>query len=120
MAKKRAKVGMILECGPDGADVQVCTHLGARLNAAIEVSSITLDNKPNLIENCGAAAARLLEDGCKRVLVVWDLFPPWRQRPLRPCRHKDREGIFHSLQAAGVSRDDVHLICIREELEACG
>lgn len=118
MAKQRAKVGMILECGPDGADVQVCRHLAALLDTHVEVLSVTMNNKPNLIENCGAAAAQLLEDGCARVLIIWDLFPAWRERGLKPCRHKDREQIFLSLQSAGVSRADVHLICIREELEA--
>src|SRR5260370_8298805 len=52
------------------------------------------------------------------VLIVWDLYPPWREKGEKPCRRDDRQAIFHSLDAAGVSPDRVALVCIREELEA--
>ena len=70
------KVGMIFECGPDGADKKVCEHLARMLQPDIEISSVTLDNKPNLLSGCGATAAQLLEDGCDRIIVIWDLHPP--------------------------------------------
>jgi hypothetical protein len=47
------KVGMIFECGPDGADKKVCEHLAYQLDPDIEISSVTLTNKPGLVENCG-------------------------------------------------------------------
>ena len=72
------KVGLIFECGPDGADKQVCEDLAKRVDDQIEINSITLDNKPILIETCGDAALELLNDGCQRVVIVWDLYPPWR------------------------------------------
>lgn len=113
------KVGFIFECGPNGADKQVCEHLARLLVPTIEIRSITLENKPNLLAGCGQFAAGLLsDDGCDRVLVVWDLFPAWRLKGAKPCRREDREAIFQSLQQARVPPERVQLICIQEELEA--
>ena len=111
------KIGMIFECGPEGADLKVCTHLVTRLSPGVVVVPATLTNKKIMIADCGVIAAGLLDtDGCVHVLIVWDLFPPWRDQ--KPCRHKDRQNIFASLDAAGVPRDQVSLVCITEELEA--
>jgi hypothetical protein len=110
--------GMIFECGPEGADEQVCTLLARRLVADIEITAVALGNKPRLIAGCGTAAANLLRDGCERVLIVWDLYPPWREEGDKPCRREDREDILQSLDRAGVRPADVRLVCIREELEA--
>lgn len=109
---------MIFECGPEGADLQVCQELTRRLNPAIVVSPATLDNKPKLIRDCGKAAARLFSEGCKRVLIIWDLYPAWREKGVKPCRREDREAIQASLKEAGISPAKVGLICIQEELEA--
>ena len=112
------KVGMVFECGPQGADVKVCRLLAKRLRADIEISPVTLGNKPQLIQDCGNAAAQLLREGCERVVIVWDLYPPWREKKARPCRKEDRERILASLQDAGVASSNIYLVCIREELEA--
>ncbi|OGG56219.1 MAG: hypothetical protein A3F84_10135 [Candidatus Handelsmanbacteria bacterium RIFCSPLOWO2_12_FULL_64_10] len=112
------KVGMIFECGPDGADKKVCEHLARMLLPEIEISSVTLGNKPKLISECGLAAAQLLGEGCERVVIVWDLYPPWRKSGQRPCRRADREAIAQSLSRAGVRSRRVYLVCIAEELEA--
>jgi len=111
-------VGMIFECGPEGADVKVCTYLARRLRPEIVISPVTLTNKPNLIAKCGDAAAELLNGGSERVVIVWDLYPAWRERGGRPCRKEDRENIRKSLVEAGVDAAKVHLVCIQEELEA--
>jgi len=110
------KIGFIFECGPKGPDVKVCRHLVEQLDASIEFDYVALDNKQNLISECGVAAGTLLDSGCQKVIIVWDLFPPWRD--MKPCRHEDREGIFRSLQAEGVDLNQVELVCISEELEA--
>ena len=55
------KVGLILECGPQGADKAVCEHLAKLLDPEIEIVTLTLDNKPGLIENCAEAATTLFE-----------------------------------------------------------
>jgi len=112
------KAGIVFECGPHGPDRQVCEYLAQKLAPGIEISSVTLDNKPNLVSECGKATASLLDEGCERVIIVWDLYPPWRERGERPCRREDREAIFQSLAQAGVTSSYVYLVCIREELEA--
>ncbi|MBX3277589.1 MAG: hypothetical protein KF868_06245 [Acidobacteria bacterium] len=110
------KVGLILECGPEGADKKVCELVLRRIVTDIEIVTITLDNKPNLVERCGESALRLIIDGCERVVIVWDLHPPWRYS--RPCRKEDRENIGQSLNNSGLHNTGVYLVCIEEELEA--
>lgn len=112
------KIGLILECQPDGPDQQVCEYLLEQLQPNAEVISITLSNKLNLIARCGDTAAQLFQESCQRVIIVWDLYPPWRPRGDNPCRREDREEIFRSLEQAGVALANVYLVCIREELEA--
>lgn len=96
------KVGMIFECGPMGADRKVCEHLAIRLCPDLEIKSVTLDNKPNLLSGCGVVAAQLLEEGYSPVVIVWDLYPAWRERGAKPCRKEDREEIVSSLASEGV------------------
>jgi hypothetical protein len=110
------KVGMIFECGPEGADRKVCEYLARRLDPSLRLTSITLGNKKNLLADCGKAAAYMLVEGCERVVIVWDLHPSWRESP--PCRKEDREHILRALKAADVDTAKVFLVCIEEELEA--
>jgi hypothetical protein len=112
------KVGMIFECGPAGADKGVCELLARRLEPSIQIMSITLDNKPKLLADCGEAAAQLLKDGCNRVVIVWDLYPPWREGGFKPCRRVDRDAVVQSLTKARVPCRNVYFVCIEQELEA--
>jgi hypothetical protein len=116
--KEPVKVGIICECGPQGAEVQVFPELARRIDASLEIDCVPLDQKPRLIRECGRVAANLLAQGCNRVAIVWDLYPAWRERKSRPCRREDRLAIHESLSAAQVDSERVKLICIREELEA--
>jgi len=109
------KIGFIFECGPDGADVQVCQILVSKIRPEIECITRTLDNKPNLVNDCGKVADMLLEE-CRHVIIIWDMYPPWRE--FAPCLHEDRVNIFNSLDEEGIDRTKVSLVCIREELEA--
>jgi hypothetical protein len=59
-----------------------------------------------------------LAEGCERVVIVWDLHPPWRSNKQKPCRKEDRESILNSLAKVGVRSSHVYLVCIEEELEA--
>ena len=111
------KIGLIVEGTFDGPDKKVCEYLVGRLKQGIDVVTVTLGDKRNLTAKCGETSALLLRDSCERVVIVWDLYPPWR-RGERPCRHDDKEKIFSSLEQAGVGSENVHLVCIREELEA--
>ena len=111
------KIGFIFECGEKGPDVKVCRHLVKLINTDIEFVPIELNNKPKLIQHCGKAAKSLLElDGCEKIIIVWDLYPPWRDS--KPCRHEDRQNIFHALKTERVDLHRVSLVCICEELEA--
>jgi len=113
------KIGLIFECGPKGADKKVCEILIKKLNPEIQTKSITLDNKPNLVQKCGASAKQLLDtEKCDRVIIVWDLYPAWRIGGEKPCRKEDCDAVLRSIDHAGVDRTKVHLICITEELEA--
>lgn len=110
------KVGMIFECGPQGADLKVCEYLAKQIKPDIQIESITLDNKKKLVAECGKAAQLLLAGGCARVVIIWDLHPSWREEA--PCRKKDREDIMRSLEAADANVANVFLVCIEAELEA--
>lgn len=111
------KIGLILECTKNGPDQMVCEYLVGRLRPNTKVVSVTLGNKQKLIAGCGVTTAQLLSENCSRVVIVWDLYPPWRPRGERPCRREEREAIFSSLKKAGVTSPNVYLVCIREELE---
>jgi hypothetical protein len=112
------KAGMIFECGPDGADRKVCEHLARLLQPEMEIISVTLDNNPKLLMECGSATEKLLREGCKRIVIVWDLYPPWHQKGQRPCRKEDREAISRALTEAKVFLPLTSLVCIEEKLEA--
>ena len=109
------KVGMIFECGPQGADLKVCEYLAKQIKPDIQIESVTLDNKKKLVAECGKAAQLLLADGCDRVVIIWDLQPSWREEA--PCRKQDREDIMHSLKSADTNVANVFLVCIEAELE---
>ena len=108
---------MIFECGPQGVDQKVCERFARQLQPGIEITSKTLDNKPNLIASCGRVAAQLLKDGCDRILIIWDLYPAWREKGQKPCYTEDSQAIQASLANAGVTSQNVYLICIEPELE---
>jgi len=116
------RLGLIVESGPQGAEAQVLPHLAKRIMPQVEICSpTTFRNKPDMIANCGKAVANLLNvEGCNKVLIVWDLYPAWRDDGCRPDCVKDCNDIRESLQSAGIPDGDsrVSLICIREELEA--
>lgn len=117
------RVGFILECGgPDpkraGPDEQVCKYLLGQLRPDITPVFRGLAGKHNVVKECGTVAKLLIEaDRCSCVLVIWDLYPTWREDET-PCRKEDRKCIQQSIRAAGAKENLVKLICIQEELEA--
>jgi hypothetical protein len=112
------KLGMIFESGPQGAEKQVCEYLARQLRADITISSATHRNKVEMIADCGKDVKLLMGEGCDRILIIWDLFPPWRKAKDKPCRKADRAAIINALALAEVEDAPVFLICVREELEA--
>ena len=113
------KVGMIFECGPQGADKLICEYFAHALRPEVKISAITLDNKANLLRDAGKAAKQLIDDGCCCVLIIWDLRPAWPDKKSKPCRVAESDAIKTSLLTAGVAKNaSVHLICIEQELES--
>ena len=115
------KVGFIVECGPEGAEVKVIPHLARAIDPSLDVvNPVPLDNKGRLRRECGPWVKALLDHGCDRVLVVWDLLPDWGEHDGKGCRHFDKEQIIRSLKAAGLRSNDrrIRLICIEKMLEA--
>lgn len=113
------KIGFIFECGPQGADKQVCEYLASQLRPGVQLISCTLDNKPNLLTDAGKVAASLLADGCNCVLIVWDLRPAWPDKNIKPCRHDERQALLQALAQAGIAATQpVYLVCIEQELES--
>ncbi len=118
------KVGLILEGLPDR---KVLEYLAKRINPEIKVVSRTLGKKPNLIADCGEIAKLLLELGCDRIIIAWDLFPaewenPVRRKQLslkntRPKCDQDRKRIINALETAAVDLCHVCLVCIDAMLE---
>jgi hypothetical protein len=113
------KIGFVFECGPQGADKQVCEYLASKILPQAQMVSRTLDNKANLLKDAGKVAAALLADGCDRVLIVWDLRPAWPDKKNKPCRHMERSSLLSSLNNAGLTDDaPVFLVCVEQELES--
>ncbi|MEW5886209.1 MAG: DUF4276 family protein [Pseudomonadota bacterium] len=112
------KIGFIFECGPEGADKQVCEYLARAIRPGITPVSRTLDNKPRLFQDCGLVAAKLLQEGCERVLIVWDLRPAWPDKQRKPCRKLEREAILAAVEQAKIAGLPVFLVCIEQELES--
>ena len=55
------RIGFLFECGPDGPDVKVCRHLVALMDCDVKFVPATLDNKRNLVAQCGTVARVLLK-----------------------------------------------------------
>jgi hypothetical protein len=111
-------LGLILECTPGGPDEKVFRHwIGAHLPEVTKLHIDTLLNKRNLVARCGAAAKDLLEMGCERVIIVWDLYPAWEGKKQSPCLHDDRTKAFAALDAAEVPLDRIALVAIESMLE---
>ncbi|MCG6862130.1 MAG: DUF4276 family protein [Chromatiaceae bacterium] len=112
-------LGLIFECGPQGADKQVCEYLIQHLKPEAKLRSRTLDNKANLLRDAGRVAAQLFKDGCSCVLILWDLRPAWPNKKDKPCRREECNALLARLSEAGIANPDrLHLICIEQELES--
>lgn len=69
------KVGIICEGANQGGDMQVFRHFAQRILGHEQIDVAPLGNKPALLDKCGVTARALLDSGCDRVLIVWDLLP---------------------------------------------
>lgn len=111
-------IGFVFECGPQGADKQVCEYLASQIKSGEGFVSRTLDNKLNLLEGAAPVVKQLLAQGCTRVLVVWDLRPAWPNKKDKPCRAKERQILLDALATHGLQGEPVFLVCVEQELES--
>ncbi|MDR1289874.1 MAG: DUF4276 family protein [Planctomycetaceae bacterium] len=111
------KLGLILECPPDGTDHKVYAYVIRKLCPSLEIIVLPTgaQNKPQMIKNCGNIADLLLNsEYCDVVAIIWDLVPSWGGRS---CRKEDIEKIKSSLRDADVDLSKIKFICIEPELE---
>lgn len=111
-------VGFVFECGPQGADKQVCEYLAEQLLPGIQFISRTMDNKLKLLDGAAEIAKDLLADGCERVLIVWDLRPAWPDKKDKPCRAAERQTLLDALVKQELQDMPVYLVCVEQELES--
>lgn len=110
------KIGIVCEGIQGNEDEKVLKHLASRIVPGAAVECTPMGRKPDLIRDCGTAVKAFLDDGCARVLVVWDLEPGFGRDI---CLKEDRREIFASLAAVGVPNDAcVFLVAIHKELES--
>jgi hypothetical protein len=97
---------------------RICDLLRADGGEPAQIDIVPMDNKENLIQQCGTAIAALLANGCDRVVILWDERPAWPDRSQPLCWHNDRQDILANLQQARVDDDSVFLVCIEREFES--
>lgn len=116
------KVGLLVECGPQGLEVVVCRRicdlLRAETGVDFEIDIVPMDNKSRLIQECGTVAAKLLGEGFARVVILWDERPAWPTKGEQLCWHRDRKDILANLQKAKAKHAKVRLVCIEREFES--
>jgi len=111
-------IGFIFECGPQGADKQVCEYLASQLQPGRKLVSRTMDNKLKLLDGAASVAKTLLAEGCQKVLVVWDLRPAWPDKKDKPCRAQERQAMLDALGKEGLQGAPVYLVCVEQEFES--
>lgn len=111
-------IGFIFECGPQGADKQICEYLANQLRPGKAVVSRTMDNKLKLLDGAASVAKKLLAEGCEKVLIVWDLRPAWPDKHGKPCRANERASLLAALDREGLQGQPVYLVCVEQELES--
>jgi hypothetical protein len=116
------RVGILVECGPDGLEAVVCPRICALLQEAtgveIEPFVVPMDNKKRLIEECGTVTRNLFRVGCDRVVLLWDEHPAWPNKKDPLCWHHDCVRVKAELQQAGVGERAVYLVCIERAFES--
>ena len=111
------KIGLILECAPDGPDWQVYSLWIKRLlGKEVQVEQSSAVNKKQLVQQAGSRTKNLLAEGCEKVFIIWDLWPAWGTA--KPDMAADVSAIESSLRRAGVTDPCVYLLCVNRMLES--
>jgi hypothetical protein len=118
---RRERVGILVECGPDGLEIHLCRRICELLRihhgATIREEIVPMVNKSRLIEECATAVGNLLAGGTDRVIILWDEEPAWPDQHQELCWHRDKEHILQSMRGAGLDLRRIHLVCIEHAFE---
>jgi hypothetical protein len=116
------KVGLLVECGREGLEVQLCRRIAELLreeaDGKLTLDIVPMDDKRNLIEECATASKNLLDDDCDHVVILWDERPAWPEMHEKLCWHEEREKILEELRGAQLEKEPISLVCIEREFES--
>lgn len=114
------KLGLVLECGREGADERVLRCLVRRLSPETKIVVRAMNDKGSLFrEGIQSAQALITIEKCDRVFVIWDLHPEWEDEldPKRAIKCKDECEELRKQLAKVEQRAKIELICIIKALE---
>ena len=109
------KYGFVFECWIDGPDYKVLKHLVNLIKPDCEFEPVTLGDKGVLLEECADSVQLLLNTGCDKVFIVWDLMPKYANCD---CIVEERDLIRQQLIDKNIPLDNVEFIGIVHELES--
>ena len=117
------KLGLILECQPNGPDEKVIRVLFEKFAKNISIQFSTAGNKKALVETCGKVARKLFEDDCDRVAILWDLYlaewgDTFGKHDKTPCRKQDCDRVRLALVNAEVDPNQCLLVAVENMLES--
>jgi hypothetical protein len=117
-----ARVGILVECGPDGLEVHLCRRICALLRTErgieLEEQIVPMDNRSRLLAECVMEAGNLLAGGCERIVILWDERPSWPSVDEALCWSRERGAILSALRGQGLAGQPVYLVCIEREFES--
>ena len=118
------RIGLIVECTNQGLERIVCPKilefLAGEVGLPIEHKIVTMTNKKRLIQHAAATTRLLLNEGCERVVILWDENPPWtpeKDIAEERCWHIERQQIIEDLASARIRLQRIALVCIEHEFE---
>jgi hypothetical protein len=116
------RIGIVCEGQRGCPEVQVFPHFVKLICPTLDFDPrrdmVPSGNRPRVISEGPRIAKRLLADGCRRVFIIWDVYPPsWDVRQEADCVPQLAD-LRRNLQAAGLANASIVPVAIHEELEA--
>jgi hypothetical protein len=120
--ERTPRVGILVECGRDGLEIQLCRRICLLLreqhHAVFDEDIIPMDNKSRLLEECATVTRSLLMEGYERVVVLWDEEPAWPDKGESLCWKPERDHLLQAMRGADLDLGLIHLVCIERAFEA--
>jgi hypothetical protein len=118
------KLGLIVESTDRGLEALVCPRilelLALETRTKIDLDLVTMTNKILLLHDAVERVRNLLDQGCERIVILWDENPPWTpEKDIgdKRCWHHERDHLLANLRDARIDRRRVRLVCIEREFE---